>query len=400
MSLQFHKNMRLQSKILTVVLGGTLLASCSNIAEDERYIYVKPAEVKRSVLIEDFTGQRCINCPNANDEIATLQEQYGHEAIIAVGIHSGPLGFKGNARYQGLATDLGDTYYYHWGADHQPIGMVNRGGLADYTAWSAQVRKALEQTAPVALQLSPVYDADTHKVNIALHVEGRDGQVDGKLQLWVVEDSIVAMPLATMAQSVDHTFEFVDESGNIVADGSVITVNTLEDDGIDQLMRVPLAVKATSDTDKGGTIQVDASAMPNGSFQICSFGNCISKSVASVFNSSKGALNKATQKSIAAEWIPTDADKTWTATLQLQVVEPEYDDMSEEYVYNKVIADGPKVTIQFAKGQASGIAGVTTTASTLRPVAYYNVAGQRVNGLQEGITIVKGEDGKSYKVQR
>lgn len=73
MSLQFHKNMRLQSKILTVVLGGTLLASCSNIAEDERYIYVKPAEVKRSVLIEDFTGQRCINCPNANDEIATLQ---------------------------------------------------------------------------------------------------------------------------------------------------------------------------------------------------------------------------------------------------------------------------------------------------------------------------------------
>lgn len=128
-----------------------------------------------------------------------------------MGIHSGPLGFKGNARYQGLATDLGDTYYYHWGADHQPIGMVNRGGLADYTAWSAQVRKALEQTAPVALQLSPVYDADTHKVNIALHVEGRDGQVDGKLQLWVVEDSIVAMPLATMAQSVDHTFEFVDE---------------------------------------------------------------------------------------------------------------------------------------------------------------------------------------------
>lgn len=185
--------MSLQSKILIALLGATALASCSNIAEDERYTYIKPAEVKRSVLIEDFTGQRCINCPDANDEIAALQQQYGKEAVIAVGIHSGPLGFRGNARFIGLATDLGDTYYYHWGADHQPIGMVNRGGLADYTAWSAQVRKALQQTAPVALELSCTDDAANNQLNIHLNIEGREGQVDGKLQLWVVEDSIVAM---------------------------------------------------------------------------------------------------------------------------------------------------------------------------------------------------------------
>ena len=187
-----HKS-SFQSRMLMAVMGGILLASCSNIPEDERYIYVKPAEVKRSVLIEDFTGQRCINCPNANDEIATLQQQYGKEAVIAVGIHSGPLGFKGNAKFAGLATDLGDAYYYHWGADHQPIGMVNRGGLTDYTAWSGQVRKALEQSAPIALQLSNAYQATDHSIHISLHLEGRDGQVDGKLQLWVVEDSIQAM---------------------------------------------------------------------------------------------------------------------------------------------------------------------------------------------------------------
>ena len=67
--------------------------ACSHIDEDERLIYVKPAAVQRSVLIEDFTGQRCINCPKASDEIKLLQEQYGEDNVIAVSVHSGPLGF-------------------------------------------------------------------------------------------------------------------------------------------------------------------------------------------------------------------------------------------------------------------------------------------------------------------
>lgn len=200
-------------------------------------------------------------------------------------------------------------------------------------------------------------------------------------------------------QDINHTFEFVDEAGNIVEDGSVLTVNTVEDDGFDLLMRVPLAVKSTDNTDKGGTILVDATSMPNGSFQICSFGNCIAKTSACVFNSSKGKLNKATEKSIAAEWIPT-AEGSWTATLQLQVVEPEYDDITEDYIYDKVIANGPKVTINFEYGKTSGISEATLSSTISKPIAYYNLAGQRVMGVQKGITIVKCQDGKSYRVRK
>lgn len=207
------------------------------------------------------------------------------------------------------------------------------------------------------------------------------------------------MAASTLYAQTDHTFEFVDASGNIVSDGSVITVNTTEDDGFGDIqMPVPLAVKATADTDNGGTIRVDASAMPNGSFQICSFGNCIAKSEACVFLSAKGKLNNATKESIAAEWLPL-AEGTWTATLQLQVVEPEYDDMSEEYVYDKVVGDGPKVTVVFQYGNGTGIS--TPLSSHLsHPVAYYSLSGQRLSGTQQGITIVRTEDGRSYKVKK
>ena len=46
-----------------ILFAFTALAfmACSHIDEDERLIYVKPAAVQRSVLLEDFTGQRCIN---------------------------------------------------------------------------------------------------------------------------------------------------------------------------------------------------------------------------------------------------------------------------------------------------------------------------------------------------
>lgn len=38
------------------------LSSCG-VDEKDRYVELPPVEVKRAVLVEDFTGQRCTNCP-------------------------------------------------------------------------------------------------------------------------------------------------------------------------------------------------------------------------------------------------------------------------------------------------------------------------------------------------
>ena len=71
-------------KIFVFALIAIMGTACSHIDEDERLIYVKPADVARAVLIEDFTGQRCINCPAATDVIHQLQEAYGDDKVIAV----------------------------------------------------------------------------------------------------------------------------------------------------------------------------------------------------------------------------------------------------------------------------------------------------------------------------
>lgn len=185
------------AKTIILTAATATLCACSDVTIDEsdRYIYVKPADVARAVLIEDFTGQQCSNCPTATEMIVALQEQYGADTVIAVAIHSGPLGFAGNSRYVGLATDLGDEYYSYYGASYQPVGMVNRNGLSDYYDWATLVYNALQQQATLDMSLTCSYNDTTGIININVEALGTNGNTNGYLQLWATEDSIVAMQM-------------------------------------------------------------------------------------------------------------------------------------------------------------------------------------------------------------
>lgn len=169
-----------------------LLAGCDHIAEDERLIYEKPEPAQRVVLLEDFTGQRCPNCPTATDVIEQLQETYG-DALIAVGIHGGPLAFAGNARVVGLKTDTGDEYYNHWGLDHQPVGLIDRHGSADYQYWARDVKEELAKPAPLRLEGTAVLEDNA--ISIRVNAKGTDGTTQGKLQVWLLEDGIKSLQL-------------------------------------------------------------------------------------------------------------------------------------------------------------------------------------------------------------
>lgn len=168
------------------------LVACDHIAEGDELIYVKQKPAQRVVLLEDFTGQKCVNCPFGAEVIEQLLQVYG-DSVVAVGIHGGPLGFKGNANNVGLATDLGDEYYNHWNLEYQPVGLVNRHGAVNYADWAKAVKEELARTSSIAMTATAVLTDGT--VDIAVEVTGKDGTVNGKLQVWVLEDGIMALQL-------------------------------------------------------------------------------------------------------------------------------------------------------------------------------------------------------------
>lgn len=194
--------MKIKNLFLGVATAAMAMAaaSCSNIDEGDRLIYVKPAEVGRAILIEDFTGQRCINCPTGTEIIHGIVETYGEDNVIAVGIHSGPLGFAGNSKTVGLMTDTGNEYYTRWDKENkmgQPWVIFNRKTSPDshYNNWAAMVGTIISEKANLSVKIANAYDAATRTLTTTVGADGVNGTVNGKLQVWIVEDGVPALQM-------------------------------------------------------------------------------------------------------------------------------------------------------------------------------------------------------------
>jgi thiol-disulfide isomerase/thioredoxin len=76
--------------ILAAVLIAASMFSCDKIEPPYRQGGVVTAE--RKVLLEDYTGSRCVNCPSAARIAHDLKQVYG-ENLIVLGIHTGFFAF-------------------------------------------------------------------------------------------------------------------------------------------------------------------------------------------------------------------------------------------------------------------------------------------------------------------
>lgn len=175
--------------LLTIIAA---LTACSHIDENERLIYMPPTDATRSVLIEDFTGQRCVNCPAATLKIEELEKEYG-DRIIAVAIHSGPFAHRStmSSPMLSLGTETGDEFYKHWGIEAQPGALINRSGTPIYNPnrYAAAVNDIIGIDTPLTLDGTVSYDATTKTLTAIINAStGSD--ITGQLEVWLTEDNI------------------------------------------------------------------------------------------------------------------------------------------------------------------------------------------------------------------
>ena len=196
-----------------LLLFALVLGACNDIAPGDRLIEMPATTAKRKVLVEEFTGQRCLNCPAAAAELARLQAQYGADTLVVVAIHGGKLAVMPNAKTRGLATPLGNSYAEHWGVSNSlPNVLVNRqhaGPIKD--AWAAKIRTAMENESAMQLKLTTAYDAANRELQVNTSARTLAENVDGKLQLWLIEDGIVApqqFPKNVFKQDYVHNHVF------------------------------------------------------------------------------------------------------------------------------------------------------------------------------------------------
>ena len=147
-------------------------------------------------------------------------------------------------------------------------------------------------------------------------------------------------------EELDETFQFVDELGNVVANGSTIVVTEINKEG---QMIVPLYVKNTAGEKAAVSMYEDLSQQPNGDWQTCAFGNCMNLEKSGY--SAKNIVAEDYNADIQTEWIPEPGKYgTWEAKLQIHIFNITTKMQFGTPVQqpgNEVIGYGPVVTVRF-----------------------------------------------------
>jgi hypothetical protein len=153
------------------------------------------------VLLEDFTGHDCGNCPLGHNSAAQLLENY-HSDIAVVAIHAGSLAEPFLPDYPNNWTTPEGQYYLltQIGQDLMPIGRINR--IQDATAWTtppswpSQVADAIDDIPKVNIQIKSNYQPTSNHWNVHVFSEWlEDSEADYKLVVMLTESGITAPQL-------------------------------------------------------------------------------------------------------------------------------------------------------------------------------------------------------------
>ena len=166
-------------KYLAILSSILIITSCD--IEDGPFItdydsYVNP---EKKVLIEDFTGHLCPNCPDAAREIDAIHDIYGDQ-IIGMAIHVSksfarpyPASQAPSFQYD-FRTNWGDELdsYYGISAMGLPRGMVNRIGFPDNhklgkDEWASTVALELKKDVDFTIHIS----SDENSISITSEVK-------------------------------------------------------------------------------------------------------------------------------------------------------------------------------------------------------------------------------------
>lgn len=195
-------------KLLFLLPIVAMFTACDSVDEKDRLIPIEIPQSERKVLLEEFTGQLCTNCPKAHAVIENLEEQYG-EDLIVVSIHGGKGSF-GIPAPAGLLQEQGDQYSKYWGVSAFPMGMIDRtSGLTTFDNWPSYVVDEIGKTTSLGITLNAQVDPDNNTIQI-FSTLGSSEPLKGSYQLWVVENNIVAMQIdgGTVIQDYTHNNVF------------------------------------------------------------------------------------------------------------------------------------------------------------------------------------------------
>ncbi|MCM1310906.1 MAG: Omp28-related outer membrane protein [Bacteroides sp.] len=185
-------------QLLPLILLGALTACEDKI--DERYSVTTAPKPNRTVLVEEYTGTSCSNCPAGHRIIESLEKIFNTEenfeqglGMITVSIHIPKWGYS--VSLGGFITPEASSLLPKGMTAEEmtpPQAQINRNGkVVNRTDWTKAIADELSRAPEVTFPDRPTATASGSSITVSGVVQAPQNISAAKLHVWLVEDNIV-----------------------------------------------------------------------------------------------------------------------------------------------------------------------------------------------------------------
>ncbi|MBE0661078.1 MAG: Omp28 family outer membrane lipoprotein [Bacteroidales bacterium] len=197
--------------------------------------------VKKVILIEEFTGQRCPNCPEMAVAIKSLKETFD-DKVVVVAMHAGffaiPIGQTFSTDYRTPASTELDQFF-DIGSSGYPKGLVNRTGYPSGThrlesaELAGRIVELLEGDTLADIGITHNYSTISKELEVEINVSALAPlQKKLLLSVFITENDIVSPQQNDTEVITDYVHKYVLRTslngtwGDQLSDGSTIDPGT------------------------------------------------------------------------------------------------------------------------------------------------------------------------------
>ena len=133
--------------------------------------FVSTEVENRNVVLEEFTGIRCVYCPDGH-RIAQEIKDENPDDVVLINIHAGFYAEPNSSSEPDFTTDGGDEINDYFKITSYPNGVVNRessSGVSRNT-WKGLAEDVLDEESPVNVAVRPTLDVETKTINVDVEV--------------------------------------------------------------------------------------------------------------------------------------------------------------------------------------------------------------------------------------
>lgn len=169
--------------------------------------------VKR-VLLEDYTGHKCQNCPAAA-VIAHSQEANYHGKLVVLAVHAGYYAIPGTGEFAAdYRSDAGEKWNTDFQVSAYPSGMIDRKTFNGHQVvgteeWVTDIASIINQTSTLNMIMTNTYDTTSRVVSSWVYSKfSRATAGSYNITVCVVEDGLVSAQ--DSASAIIHNYLFKD----------------------------------------------------------------------------------------------------------------------------------------------------------------------------------------------